>query len=287
MADDVRHGDEIGAGLLRGVALIVAVGIGLGIGFNLLQQASGPRRGLAWIKTEVKLASLEDLQAAADSALARTAAAAADREGAPPVPGSVAPTAAAAGDAAGGGEAPTPGRAERAIPREETPAADRPPARAERPADPPAAGPAQGAATPADAAAPADAPRRMDLPFIPDVREPLEVQYATVKKFFDAGAALFVDARSPEEYAEGHIPGAVNLPFDDVFRDPSLARTIDSKGRPVIAYCGGGDCELSRNLAFALIEGGHKKVLVFMGGTAGWTEAGQPLVRGAAPAGRP
>jgi rhodanese-related sulfurtransferase len=299
-----RDGDAPLPEVVRGVAVIVAVGAALGIGFNVLQRASGPRKGLSWIKREVRLASLEELSAQA--APGDTAATAAGGEGpgghAPPATtvaphrgGVPAATAAPRGDGAGGAGA------------EDDPGA-RPPASASAPARPGASArdgaatappPATGAAPAAHSGAPATARgdstaaaaaapgRRIDLPFIPDTREPLEVQYATIRKFYDADAALFVDARSAEEYAEGHIPGAVNLPFDDVFRDQSLASSFDGRGKPLVVYCGGGDCELSRNLAFSLIEGGHRKVLVFMGGTAGWTEAGNALLPGAAPGARP
>jgi 3-mercaptopyruvate sulfurtransferase SseA len=121
------------------------------------------------------------------------------------------------------------------------------------------------------------------LPVIPDTREPLEVQYATIKKFWDANAAVFVDARSAEEYAEGHIPGAISLPFDDVFKDPDKAKNFDSGGKPIITYCSGGDCELSKSLATSFIDNGHKKVLVFMGGMPGWKDPGNPVTTGTTP----
>lgn len=294
--NEPRPGGETGADLARGILLIVAAGIALGVGFNALQRESGPRKGLSWIKREVKLASLEDLQAPGAPG-SPDAPGDTGNPGATPTAAAAPPTAAGPGRddppaATGGGEAPTPGRVERAIPREDTPASDRPPAVATDPADGPRRGapdaPA-GVAGPGAPAAPAsNAPppaRRADLPFIPDVTEPLEVQYATVKKFFDAGAAVFVDARTREEYEAGHIPGALHLDFDDVFSNPSLARSFETGGKPIIAYCGGGDCEVSRNLAFSLIDAGHRKVLVFMGGTAGWQAEGQPFATGPAPGG--
>ena len=76
----------------------------------------------------------------------------------------------------------------------------------------------------------------------------------------------------------------MSLPFDDVFKDPDQAKTLDTRGRAiVVTYCGGGDCDLSRNLAFSLIDAGQKKVLIFMGGVPGWKEGGNPLVTGKSP----
>jgi rhodanese-related sulfurtransferase len=256
MNHDSGRDGETGAGLARGVLLIVAAGVALGVGFNALQRAAGSERALDWIGREIELASLESLhgaQAPPDSVAAAIDGAAADSaRGAPEAlarPAAPGP----APDAARG--APTPERSA-----------------------------APGAAPPA--ASPPAATRAVDagLPPIPDTPQPLEVQYATAKRFHEAGAAVFVDARSREEYDEGHIPGARHLAADAVIDDPSLAKRLDTGGLPIITYCSSADCNLSRDLAFALIEGGHRKVLVYTAGVAGWKSEGQPLdTRGVTP----
>lgn len=51
----------------------------------------------------------------------------------------------------------------------------------------------------------------------------------------DRGEALLVDVRSREAYADGHIPGAVNVALGDIETEAaSLRRT----GRLLILYCG-------------------------------------------------
>ena len=47
---------------------------------------------------------------------------------------------------------------------------------------------------------------------------------------------LILDARSASAYAQGHIEGAVNLPFTD-FTDESLAAVIGRADRPILIYC--------------------------------------------------
>jgi hypothetical protein len=47
---------------------------------------------------------------------------------------------------------------------------------------------------------------------------------------------LILDARSASAYAQGHIRGAVNLPFTD-FTDESLAAVIGRSDRPILIYC--------------------------------------------------
>lgn len=123
------------------------------------------------------------------------------------------------------------------------------------------------------------------VPEIPDVGRPIQIQISKVKAFFDAKAAAIVDAREPDEYAQGHIPGAINLPYDQVITDPERLETFDPQGRPIIVYCGGGTCELSMNLGFALVNVGKKKVLVYMGGWPEWATSGNPIATGATPEG--
>ena len=47
---------------------------------------------------------------------------------------------------------------------------------------------------------------------------------------------LILDARSASAYRQGHIAGAVNLPFTD-FTDESLAAVIGRSDRPILIYC--------------------------------------------------
>lgn len=259
--------------LFRDVAVIVLAGIALGLAHNAYLLGSGPRAGLAWIKEERRLAKLEDVlletpeAAAATTAPAPAGDAAATTEGAP-----------AAKPASEGAES-------KAKPAEKPAAKPGEAAPAKKPAATPATTTPAAATTPApasDAPATTTAPPA-DVPVIPVTREPLEAGLAVIRKLHAANAAVFVDARTANEYAEGHIPGAVHLSFDDVFKNPDLAKAFDDRGLPVVAYCGGGDCDLSRNLAFSLIDGGKKRVLVFLDGTAGWAAAGLPMTKGPQP----
>lgn len=273
MSDPQRH-SETGAGVARGVLVIVLAGAALGIAFNLLQHRGNPARALAWIREDRRLASLEEVTAIDASAWPDTAATAAPSRATAEDPRPVAPD---AGSKSAPRPAPTSSHAGPASPAD--PPASKPPAPVAGDPGPQAAIPPAAGAT----AEPARATPAIRLPHIPDTRDPLEVQLATVKRFYDAGAALVVDARTREEYAQKHIAGAVNLPFDDTFRDPSLVTSFQSGGKPVIIYCGGGDCELSKNLAYALIEAGQRKLLVFMGGLPEWENAGYPIATGATP----
>jgi rhodanese-related sulfurtransferase len=128
-----------------------------------------------------------------------------------------------------------------------------------------------------------DADGAIALPEIPEIDRPLSTELDTVKRFFDADAALLLDTREPEDYLEGHIPGALLYPYDEVRDNPAILDAIDPADRPIIAYCGGGTCEISMGVADALIAKGHRRVLVYMGGLPEWEAAGYPVVRGEEP----
>ena len=51
----------------------------------------------------------------------------------------------------------------------------------------------------------------------------------------DRGEAVLIDVRSPEAYAQGHIPGAVNIPAHEI---DGQAVEIRRMGKLPILYCG-------------------------------------------------
>jgi phage shock protein E len=63
-----------------------------------------------------------------------------------------------------------------------------------------------------------------------------EIQGADARRLVAAGARL-VDVRSPDEYAGGHLPGAVNIPVQEL--DRRLAE-IGPADHELIVYCRSG-----------------------------------------------
>jgi 3-mercaptopyruvate sulfurtransferase SseA len=61
----------------------------------------------------------------------------------------------------------------------------------------------------------------------------LRVSPAEAKERFNHGDAVFVDVRSPESFAEAHIPGAVNIPMNEF---EARWKELDS-GQSIILYC--------------------------------------------------
>lgn len=50
--------------------------------------------------------------------------------------------------------------------------------------------------------------------------------------------ALWIDVRSAQEFAAGHLPGAVNLPYQDIAA--GIGSVESDKSRPIKLYCGIG-----------------------------------------------
>ncbi len=105
-----------------------------------------------------------------------------------------------------------------------------------------------------------------------------------IKDRFDRKAAIFLDAREPAAYEEGHIPGALNFSALEMDKfAPLVLPQLTDKKQELIAYCNGGDCTLSLDLARTLIEQGYKKVEVFEDGWPTWKNAGYPVNEGVNP----
>jgi 3-mercaptopyruvate sulfurtransferase SseA len=103
------------------------------------------------------------------------------------------------------------------------------------------------------------------------------VSLADMKRIWDEGAAYIIDARDTSEYAEGHIPGAINVPYD---RLPEYLDMLSSEvpmDGEVIVYCRGPSCDFSDQLATELRILGYQNVRVFTGGWEQWTAAGYPV----------
>ena len=97
-------------------------------------------------------------------------------------------------------------------------------------------------------------------------REHLIIPLSEAAKVFTEKTAVFIDARSDEDYRKGHIQGAKSLPWQDVDqRFIKIAEDI-SLDMAIITYCDGETCKLSHDLALFLHDMGFKKVRVLVNG---------------------
>ncbi|RMH72477.1 MAG: hypothetical protein D6675_04465 [Gemmatimonadetes bacterium] len=87
---------------------------------------------------------------------------------------------------------------------------------------------------------------------------------------------VFIDARYADLYAEGHIEGAINIPYDAVMDYMDQLADIPPD-QLVVVYCDGADCDASKLLAEELITLGYSRIFVFIGGWNEWLAAGYPI----------
>lgn len=121
----------------------------------------------------------------------------------------------------------------------------------------------------------------------------LVVDTAYVEQALKGGNAIVWDARDAADYAEGHIPGAVNIGWvGDLFRDPNRedppsaaaaskifgGAGMDILGREVIVYTTKGDPFAYFGARMVEYYGG-KHAKVYHGGVEDWQAAGKSLTK--------
>jgi len=88
----------------------------------------------------------------------------------------------------------------------------------------------------------------------PAAAKPGRVDGATAKSLAAAGAKV-VDVRTAEEFASGHVPGAINIPYDQIAR---RASEIGPPSTQVVLYCRTG--RRSGIAVEALQKAGYEKL---------------------------
>ncbi|WP_337153830.1 metalloregulator ArsR/SmtB family transcription factor [Pseudomonas protegens] len=83
------------------------------------------------------------------------------------------------------------------------------------------------------------------------------------------GGMTLLDVRSPQEFALGHLPGAINIPVEEL--EQRLAEL--PAGQELVAYCRGPYCVLSHNAA-ALLRAKGFRVRRLDDGFVDWQAAG-------------
>jgi rhodanese-related sulfurtransferase len=102
------------------------------------------------------------------------------------------------------------------------------------------------------------------------------VSLAQVIKLLSQRRGIFLDARNPEEYEKGHIPGARNIPAVEVDQhiDQIAAIPLDTL---IVIYCNNRDCHLGNMLADFLSVMEFKKLFLYEDGWDGWQNAKMPV----------
>lgn len=89
--------------------------------------------------------------------------------------------------------------------------------------------------------------------------------------------SLVLDVLPSSHFQNGHIPGAVSFPVDQI---TSLASLIAPNYRsPIVVYCASRTCPLGPRAVSTLSEMGYQHVTLFPGGIEEWTARGRKLDR--------
>jgi rhodanese-related sulfurtransferase len=111
-----------------------------------------------------------------------------------------------------------------------------------------------------------------------DRDEPEPVEMTELLRRARAGDVIVVDARPANEYAAGHIPGALSIPIDDLKQ--RLQRLPKSK--PYVAYCRGPYCVYA-DQAVAQLRAAGRRARRLAVGLPEWKSAGLPVEVGTEP----
>ena len=111
--------------------------------------------------------------------------------------------------------------------------------------------------------------------FVKEARAKIkEITVAEAKAKIESGVPLVVlDVREPDEFEQGHLPKAVNIPRGVL--EFMVSTQIPSKDAYIIVYCRSGSrSALATN---TLRQMGYKNIVNMEGGWKAWVEAGYPV----------
>ncbi|HEY8506636.1 MAG TPA: rhodanese-like domain-containing protein [Gemmataceae bacterium] len=103
-------------------------------------------------------------------------------------------------------------------------------------------------------------------------REELKAKLDRGEKFY------LVEALPLHNYISGHLPGAINLPLEELAERAPLR--LPDKDAEVIVYSESETCQLSGMVAEELEKMGYRNVRDYTGGKADWVDSGNELEAG-------
>lgn len=84
-----------------------------------------------------------------------------------------------------------------------------------------------------------------------------------------------IEALPQKYFDEGHLPGAINIPHDQVTEKAS--EVLKNKDDVLVVYCASEACENSSIAAKALVDAGYTNVFEYAEGKKDWRDAGFSL----------
>ena len=104
----------------------------------------------------------------------------------------------------------------------------------------------------------------------------LSISRDDLKNLIDSGKTPIIVEALPREYYEAeHLPGAINIPHDEI--QAKAAQVISDKSAAVVVYCASAECKNSHMAAESLRQLGYTRVYEYVEGKKDWKEAGLPV----------
>lgn len=112
-------------------------------------------------------------------------------------------------------------------------------------------------------------------------RDPSDVSKEQLQEMMATGMTFVIDARGEEEYAEGHISGAINVPYEKFIDYYEALTDYVPRDANVVVYCTSVTCDLGDRLMIELKLDGYENVVLYRDGWDEWSESDLPVETGA------
>ena len=87
-------------------------------------------------------------------------------------------------------------------------------------------------------------------------------------------AAKLIDLRSPNEFADGHITGSINIPYADI--EDRVHEIKLQEGKSLVLICDSGS--QSANAGEVINKSGYQNTIILSGGIGAWKLDNLPLI---------
>lgn len=109
------------------------------------------------------------------------------------------------------------------------------------------------------------------------------IQRSELEQMIARGEVTVVETLRAEHFAQGHLPGAIHIHFEEVAeKAPAL---LPDKDAAIVTYCSNTACRNSEGAANRLTAMGYTNVRKYAEGKDDWQSAGLPLESAAPVAG--
>ncbi|MBA4313653.1 MAG: hypothetical protein C0417_13595 [Chlorobiaceae bacterium] len=102
------------------------------------------------------------------------------------------------------------------------------------------------------------------------------ITLSQLQRLLKENRGLLIDARNAEDYMQGHIGNAINIPALEIDNHFSEIVAIP-RDTLMLLYCNNADCDLAHLLADFLRDLEFKKIYIYENGWDGWIKAGMPV----------